>query len=92
MPVCGSGVLVCSCVSPDPRQSCRRQAETPLIALFRFSGPALSRQSSNRLLERCTGFNREDTSALCAQNSPYRHPYPSLSILNKIVRFLFPIR
>jgi hypothetical protein len=30
-------------VSPEPRHARRRQAETPLIPVSRFSGPALKR-------------------------------------------------
>jgi hypothetical protein len=42
MPVCGSGVLVCSsCLLIRRAQRARCQAETPPILLFRFPEPAL---------------------------------------------------
>src|SRR4029450_5778835 len=43
MPVCGSGAVVSpwSLLIRRPQRACR-QAETPLIVLFRFPGPALT--------------------------------------------------
>src|SRR5208282_5682176 len=58
MPGCGSGAVVCSCSLLFGCHLGRRQAETPLTPLSKFSRPALNSQPSFVRMARPSDFFR----------------------------------